>query len=315
MRRFVLGLTLSTASVLAIAYGCSPDLGDAPFLCNPGSPRCPTGYTCNAANVCVKDGVCPAGVPGCTGNANCGDGKCEGGETCTSCEKDCGKCPNTNCGDGKCEGGETCTSCEQDCGKCPAGCGDGKCENGENCQTCEQDCGKCPTSCGNNTCDNGETNATCPQDCPSTSCTAGTTKCLDTSTLEYCDQGTTKTDKCDVICATQFDYAVGCRLNPDTNKDICICANYANFGELCDNDVKCATGLFCGSFGATSSQGFCSKYCTNPGGLCTGGPSGTEARCNLNVGGQDACGFDCQSLFAVCPTGLTCDVLAGICKP
>lgn len=314
MRRFAVGLALVSASVLALAYGCTPDLGDAPFLCNPGSPRCPTGYTCNAANVCVRDGACPAGVPGCS-NANCGDGKCEGGETCSSCEKDCGKCSSSGCGDGKCDTNETCTSCQKDCGPCPAGCGDGKCDNTENCQNCEKDCGKCPSSCGNNTCDAGETTATCPQDCPSSSCTDGDTRCVDATTLEYCDTGTLKTDKCDAICAGQYDYAVGCRPSPQTGKDICLCANYALFGELCDNDIKCDTGLFCGSFGSTASSGFCTKYCSNPGGTCSGGPSGADARCILNVNNQDACGFDCQSLFSTCPTGLTCDTTAGLCKP
>jgi PGF-pre-PGF domain-containing protein len=52
----------------------------------------------------------------------CGDGRCEGGETCSSCPQDCGRCPSGRkayCGDGRCEGGETCSSCPQDCGVCP----------------------------------------------------------------------------------------------------------------------------------------------------------------------------------------------------
>jgi hypothetical protein len=44
----------------------------------------------------------------------CGDGKCNGGENCKSCQKDCGKC----CGNGKCDFGETCSSCTKDCGPC-----------------------------------------------------------------------------------------------------------------------------------------------------------------------------------------------------
>lgn len=85
----------------------------------------------------------------------CGDGKCNNGENCSSCQQDCGKC----CGNGKCDNGENCSSCEKDCGKC---CGNGKCDNGENCSSCEKDCGKC---CGNGKCDYGEDCASCEKDC------------------------------------------------------------------------------------------------------------------------------------------------------
>jgi uncharacterized protein YkwD len=47
----------------------------------------------------------------------CGDGQCNGAETCTSCQQDCGACPPM-CGDGQCNGNETCASCQGDCGAC-----------------------------------------------------------------------------------------------------------------------------------------------------------------------------------------------------
>jgi hypothetical protein len=69
--------------VLFAGVSCGTlDLGDAPFLCNDGKPECPNGYTCNGGGICVKSGVCPADLPGCT---DCGDGKCEGAEDCTTC--------------------------------------------------------------------------------------------------------------------------------------------------------------------------------------------------------------------------------------
>ena len=48
----------------------------------------------------------------------CGDGQCSGGETCSSCQADCGECPT--CGDTVCNGTETCVTCPGDCGTCPA---------------------------------------------------------------------------------------------------------------------------------------------------------------------------------------------------
>lgn len=56
----------------------------------------------------------------------CGDGTCDGGETCESCRPDCASmCPpppdvpaGPSCGDGTCNGGETCATCTRDCGAC-----------------------------------------------------------------------------------------------------------------------------------------------------------------------------------------------------
>lgn len=53
---------LVAAIVLSICSGCKPELGAAPFLCNPppGKPRCPDGYRCQrykGREVCILDGV------------------------------------------------------------------------------------------------------------------------------------------------------------------------------------------------------------------------------------------------------------------
>jgi hypothetical protein len=77
----------------------------------------------------------------------CGDGTCDGTETCLSCPADCGSCPAVPvCGDGTCDGTETCLSCPADCGSCPAVpvCGDGTCDSTETCLSCPADCGSCP---------------------------------------------------------------------------------------------------------------------------------------------------------------------------
>ncbi|MCX6750789.1 MAG: DUF4215 domain-containing protein [Candidatus Pacearchaeota archaeon] len=99
----------------------------------------------------------------------CGDGQCNGVETCSTCSTDCGTCPIV-CGDGKVEGSETCdrgTSNGQTCSPsygssctyCSSSCklitlngprcGDGTCSNGETCSTCSTDCGTCAPVCGN----------------------------------------------------------------------------------------------------------------------------------------------------------------------
>jgi hypothetical protein len=74
---------------------------------------------------------------------SCGDGSCNGNETCTSCDTDCGVCPPV-CGDGACNGLENCTTCSSDCGACQPVCGDLACNGAETCATCSNDCGACP---------------------------------------------------------------------------------------------------------------------------------------------------------------------------
>jgi glucose/arabinose dehydrogenase len=52
------------------------------------------------------------------GGAVCGDGTCNGTESCSTCSADCGAC--STCGNGVCNSGETCSSCQADCGTCSA---------------------------------------------------------------------------------------------------------------------------------------------------------------------------------------------------
>jgi len=75
----------------------------------------------------------------------CGNSRCDSGESCSTCSKDCGVCPAT-CGDRSCNGQETCQTCVVDCGACPAACGDRSCNGQETCQTCVIDCGACQQS-------------------------------------------------------------------------------------------------------------------------------------------------------------------------
>ena len=55
VRRGVLYLALG---LLAAGFcGCGLDLGDAPFKCNKGNPKCPDGYECKN-DFCMREGVC-----------------------------------------------------------------------------------------------------------------------------------------------------------------------------------------------------------------------------------------------------------------
>ncbi|MBW2734171.1 MAG: hypothetical protein JRH20_17415 [Deltaproteobacteria bacterium] len=250
------GLTLAAGS-------CSPNLGDAPFFCNPGNPHCPDGYQCNGANVCVPEGTCPDGVVGCP---TCGDGECAVGEDCKSCPGDCGLCTGA-CGDGQCDAsaGESCGSCEADCGACNCGngtcdsgedkdscpadcsgtvtCGDGTCEGDETATTCPQDC--VTNTCGNGTCDNGETTATCAEDCPAPGvcgngkcdgdetsetcsddcfCKEGTTNCRDSAAIMLCASGRWKTVVCSTHCQDTLGVdSLGCEFSTADDQDACIC--------------------------------------------------------------------------------------------
>ncbi|MFH1850682.1 MAG: S8 family serine peptidase [archaeon] len=96
-----------------------------------------------------------------SGDDWCGDGLCNGVESCISCEVDCGTCPSY-CGDGECSGDEACSSCEADCGVCPSTCGNGVCDTDETKQSCLEDC----HACGDGDCDYPYEDSTC-SDCPS----------------------------------------------------------------------------------------------------------------------------------------------------
>jgi hypothetical protein len=154
--------------------------GDAPFdapsdSSDDASPcgdgRCDDGETCTT---CPLDcGFCPM----------CGDGTCNPGETCSSCPQDCGSC--SNCGTGFCNDGKNCISCPQDCGTCQT-CGDGHCTGTENCTNCPADCGECP-GCGDGHCSQNETCVSCPQDCGSCA-VCGNGVCNDGETCVNCPQ-------------------------------------------------------------------------------------------------------------------------------
>ena len=130
----------------------------------PVAPRCGDG-ACNGTETCTS---CAGDCGACPVAPRCGDGTCNGGENCSTCSSDCGTCPVVpSCGDGACNGTETCSSCSGDCGSCAPRCGDGTCSGGENCSSCAGDCGTCPVvpSCGDGACSRTESCSSCAGDC------------------------------------------------------------------------------------------------------------------------------------------------------
>lgn len=99
------------------------------------------------------------------GRDGCGDGTCEGSESCLTCPADCGctgcgmECSAGECRITACDGRECGDDgCGGVCGDCPAHhtcaeglceyepwCGDEACDPSEGCTDCPQDCGQCPT--------------------------------------------------------------------------------------------------------------------------------------------------------------------------
>lgn len=134
-------------------------------------PACGDGF-CNGTETCM---TCPMDCGPCP--ASCGDGTCQPSESCTNCPMDCGACA-ARCGDSACNGSETCMTCPMDCGACAPRCGDSACNGAETCSTCPMDCGECTARCGDNLCNGTETCTSCPGDCgacPTTPCTGYTT--------------------------------------------------------------------------------------------------------------------------------------------
>ena len=303
----MLAMTLSLA-------GCSLDLGEAPFRCCAGKdcrPKCPDGYYCKS-DYCVKEGSCPDFVPGCEAAVGCNrNGSCDPGENDKNCPEDC--FIEADCGNGTCDAGETPQSCPADCAP-GADCGNGTCDAGETPQSCPADCAP-GADCGNGTCDAGETPQSCPADCQASECAADETQCVGASSVRYCEKGSWKTGTCDALCKEgPYDYSVGCEQDETTKKDLCICGVFGTLGSLCSDVAPCAPDHICGQFDP-AKPGFCTKLCTTAEAVCSGSPSGTQARCILKMtSGSLACGFSCAGA-ANCPQGLACDALDQLCKP
>lgn len=313
-------LTVGFGLLLALSQSsCGLDLGQSPFFCNTGEPKCPDGYQCMSNKWCVKQGSCPDFVPEC--QAALAD-QSTNTNTSTSSE------PATaaKCGNNICDGDESCSNCAQDCGKCKVVCGDGRCDDEENSHSCAIDCkGTTPgsqpgtnngsaggTGTGTSSGSGGNSNSN------NGSCQNGATKCdpQNAQNILVCKNGTFKSEPCLDICKASgvVDFTNGCSTSSTTGTDACQCGSYSDFGGACNNvdkicnpkdtDLTCQIPLF-------ATAGYCTKYCTADAD-CANVPANTSATCSLDLNGKKACGFICD-LLTLCPNGLTCDYIFSEC--
>jgi hypothetical protein len=227
----------------------------------------------------------------------CGDDRCNGNETCSSCSRDCGTCGDDgiDCTNGKLDGQETDTDCGGDCAPCDIGdvcdedsdcasgnCDEGKCavglcENGE----FDPDNGETDEDCGGDYCEPCETGSNCDEDddCAIRNfCDASTGKCVE----ETCDdglQGSGETDlDCGGVCA-------------DEGKT---CAD----GEDCINNEDCSSG-FCDPYSYLCTEPKCDDYIQNG--------DETDTDCGGMVcdpcGLGDGCESDLDCLEGKCVSG------------
>ncbi|MBK8257306.1 MAG: hypothetical protein IPK82_32110 [Polyangiaceae bacterium] len=246
--------------------------------------------SCNCGNnICDMFETCA----NCPGDCCCGDLVCDmASEDCMSCPADCGICSSSSsgggsCGDGTCDGGETCLSCAADC--C---CGNGICDIAtEDCMTCPQDC-MCGSSgagggavCGNTFCESPDEDcATCPVDC-------GACMCGSHPGVECDSQGT---------CSTGSGNGC-CRLPGGNESCTVpfMCTQGSGKHYACDEKSDCAGGVCCSPLtGGATCKASCpvgeSELCFNPTmGLPSCECSNTMDQC-CPVGGKNAFYPTCQ---------------------
>jgi hypothetical protein len=223
------------------------------------------------------------------------------------------------CGDGTCNGSETCESCRSDCmAMCPPPpdvvtpfCGDGTCNGSETCRTCERDCGSCTTDpCA-----------------PLSACGAcvGNTACGWCTSLNRCVPGTATGPSPAVSgCGTWVRSATGCG-GMTTGSVLMPCAAGVPQGPNRDCGWRPGVTLSClpgraTMVGCTNGAGT-GSLCVPMYGMCTGDPvirvcPGTEP-CTAATALQatagnldDHCGT-CPSAYVTCPSSGQIHVLTG----
>ena len=249
----------------------------------------------------------------------CGDGTCNGTETCATCPRDC---TVVTCGDGCCAASEV-GSCNADCGACLANCtaatngaagsqcSVGAINHGSSAAgTCDQG-GSCSASCSNGT-------LTWTNNCiPSTNCSAatngsGSTQC----SVGAISDGSSASGTCAQAGSCSASCSSG-TLSWTNN-----CTAYANCSASTNGSTgsKCSVGAInhgSNAAGTCDQSGSCSASCSNgtltwtnnctPASGCsaaTNGPVG--AQCSVGALANGASGGSCDqngTCSATCNSG------------
>jgi hypothetical protein len=271
---------------------CPGEIGDCTQLELETLAAC-TEQDCKSVFTCLEE------VPCLGGGADCGNESCDEGESCETCESDCGPCV-TVCGDGICGVGE-CAECGSDCPDgcvCPhdtctvgvaldPGCGtceaqvcaaDSYCCNNSWDSTCvnesETICDlACPAVCGDGSCDEGETLESCPGDCQPVEEFCGNGICAEGETCQTC---TSDCGACPLVCGDGI-CAVG---------ECASCGSDCPGGCNCPHDT-CTLGVALDPGCGSCEAAICANdpYCCNNNfdGLCLGQS-------------ESVCGLDCPAV-------------------
>ena len=262
------------------------------------------------ACVCADDDWCCSGAwdkfcvaevdeLGCGSCAECGDGECNGLETCETCQLDCGWCEGEGVcceanGTPGCEDFEiTVCVCEQDsyccesewdnlcanevdqlgCGLCSE-CGDGECAPLEGCLDCPEDCG----DCADDTCCVAHEGPGCMDEAVMECVCDLDPYCCTTKWDGQCAMEADDCGSCDGDCC-EPNGTPGCE---DEDVESCVCQDDSfcctvAWDQACAEAVEILSCGLCVIIEPTCGDNHCDEgeYCANcpeDCGECTGGP-------------------------------------------